>query len=355
MSKSVRPKKAGPTRPLIIAVIVAIGIGIWLLKSYFPLIITAVIASYIFRPVYLWINKRVKKDSMAAALTLLVSILVIGIPFCLVVLVTIIQASNIIGHVGSAISSHDLTRLSSSLIDSLNRVLNNVTDGRVSVTAQQLLDQLSKIASSFASFILDLLKSWLGSLGGVISGTILYMYMFTGILVFHEKLIELFKRLNPLGNEVTDLYLSKAGGMTKAMVRGQFIIAIVQGTVSAIVLHFAGLPEFAFFLLVLTFMSIIPLGAGIITIPIGVINILLGNYWQGVLILLNHFIVVTNIDNVLKPKLVPKDVRLHPALLLLSIFAGMNAFGFLGIIVGPVIVILITTTIEVYLKVVHDV
>ena len=120
---------------------------------------------------------------------------------------------------------------------------------------------------------------------------------------------------------------------------------------SALILQLVGIPYFAFFLLLLTFLSIIPLGAGIVTIPIGVINLALGNYWQGAVILLNHFIIITNIDNVLKPKLVPKAVRLHPALLLLSIFAGLGMFGFLGIIIGPVIMILITTTIEVYLKV----
>lgn len=75
---------------------------------------------------------------------------------------------------------------------------------------------------------------------------------------------------------------------------------------------------------------------------------LFGNVFGGAIVILNHLIVVTNINNVLKPKLVPKSVRLHPALLLLAVFGGMNLFGFLGIIIGPVLMILIVTTIQIY-------
>jgi predicted PurR-regulated permease PerM len=138
--------------------------------------------------------------------------------------------------------------------------------------------------------------------------------------------------------------------MTKGMVRGQFIIAVIQGTTSAFILWFTGVPYFAFFALILSFMSLIPLGAGILTIPIGIVRILLGDVWQGLLIVLGHVLLVTNIDNILKPILVPKSVKLQPALMLLAVFAGLGLFGFLGIFIGPVIMILIITTIDVYLR-----
>src|SRR5690606_26005164 len=117
-----------------------------------------------------------------------------------------------------------------------------------------------------------------------------------------------------------------AGAMTKGMVKGQFTIALAQGITSAIILTIAGLPYGAFFALILSFLSIIPLGAGIVTLPIGFVMILLGNWWQGILIIVGHLFVVTNIDNVLRPMLVPKKAAMNPALLLLSVFAGIAAF-----------------------------
>ena len=58
---------------------------------------------------------------------------------------------------------------------------------------------------------------------------------------------------------------------------------------------------------------------------------------------------MTNIDNVLRPILVPKEAKLDSALMLLSVFAGITMFGFLGIVIGPVVMIVIVTTISVYL------
>ena len=64
-----------------------------------------------------------------------------------------------------------------------------------------------------------------------------------------------------------------------------------------------------------------------------------------------HLLVVTNIDNVLRPILVPREARLDPALMLLAVFSGIAMFGFWGIIIGPVLMIVIVTTISVYLAV----
>jgi predicted PurR-regulated permease PerM len=102
--------------------------------------------------------------------------------------------------------------------------------------------------------------------------------------------------------------------------------------------------------LILSLLSIIPLGGGIVTVPIGLILALTGNFWGGIFVLASHFLIVTNIDNLLRPILVPKEARLNSALTMLSVFSGIALFGFLGIVIGPVLMILIVTTINVYLQ-----
>jgi predicted PurR-regulated permease PerM len=76
-----------------------------------------------------------------------------------------------------------------------------------------------------------------------------------------------------------------------------------------------------------------------------------GNVTGGVFVVVFHIIVTTSIDNVLRPFLVPKSAHLHPALMLLAVFAGLQMFGFWGIVLGPVLMIVIVTTISVYLAV----
>jgi predicted PurR-regulated permease PerM len=76
-----------------------------------------------------------------------------------------------------------------------------------------------------------------------------------------------------------------------------------------------------------------------------------GNIAGGAFVVLWHLLVVTNIDNFLRPILVPRDARLNQALMLLAVFAGIAMFGAWGIVIGPVLMILIVTTVDVYLAV----
>jgi predicted PurR-regulated permease PerM len=166
------------------------------------------------------------------------------------------------------------------------------------------------------------------------------------------KLINLIRKINPLGEEVTDLYLAKMGAMVKGTVKGQFIIAVIQGTLGACSIWIAGFHDaFFIFAIFLTALSVIPLGSGIVTIPFGIGLMFFGNVAGGLFIVLFHIFGITNVDNFLRPILVPKQARLDPALMLLAVFSGIAMFGFFGIILGPVIMILIVTTISVYLAV----
>lgn len=332
------------------AVIIALIAGFFFLRSFLTLIIVAIIVAYLFTPVYLWLLKKLKNTGAASAITLIITILAIVIPLIIIAVVTVNQARTIISDVSGWVSNQDLNGAPQNFLNWLNDFLSNLTGRTVSITQDQIWQQVAKYASTLANFVLDTLTSWVGSIGSIITNVILYMYVFTAVLVHREKLISLFERLNPLGKDVSELYLDKAGAMTKGMVRGQFIIAIIQGFTSAGILALTGMPYFAFWALILSFMSLIPLGAGILTIPIGIVRILMGDIWQGAVIILGHVLVITNIDNILKPVLVPKSVKLQPALTLLAVFAGMASFGFLGIFVGPVIMILLITTIDVYLK-----
>lgn len=135
--------------------------------------------------------------------------------------------------------------------------------------------------------------------------------------------------------------------MTTGVVSGQFVIAICQGLTATIALQLTGFGYF-FFLLLFTFLSIIPLGAGILVVPIGVLMILSGNVGGGIFLLLVQYLLLANIDNVLRPLLIPKLIRLNFALLMLSVFGGLSVFGFMGIAVGPIIMVLVITTVQMY-------
>ena len=180
----------------------------------------------------------------------------------------------------------------------------------------------------------------------------LFIYVFISLLSNRERVQTLIRKLNPLGEEVTDLYLEKMGAMVRGAVFGQFVIALAQGLAGAVSIYLAGFHDgFFIFAILLTALSVIPLGGGIVSIPFGIGMILFGNVFGGIFVIAWHLIVVTNIDNVLRPILIPRAARLDSALMLLAVFAGITMFGFLGIIIGPVLMIVIVTTVSVYLAV----
>jgi predicted PurR-regulated permease PerM len=341
-------KMAREYKALQIATIIALLFGAYFLRHYFGLIVFAAIVTFLFNPIYQRFRRRFKRKGTAASWTLVISVLVLIIPLVFLVTATIYQ----INHLLDSLSNKDVADFGQSgqqVVDWVNNIIAKIP-GMHPITVEQLQHAINTVAQNFATTVLNLIKSSVSGISGFITNVIIYIYVFLNLLIFQDELIELIKKLNPLGRSRSEVYLSKMGSMTKAMARGQFIIATVQGFTDALLLYFAGLKSvFLFMFLILTVLSIIPLGGGIIVIPIGAILLLTGHIWQGLLVLVGHFLLVTNEDNILRPKLVPKESYLNPALTLLSVFAGVRMFGFLGIIIGPVIMILIVSTIHMYL------
>ena len=337
-------------KALSLAVIIALVVGALFLRAYVGLLAVAAIVSFIFYPIYDFILRKFKSKNIAANATFLISLLVFIIPVFLISAITVVQLTQMIKDIAKLSSSADFNQHFRDVITRINQLLDQLPGNGITLSTESVTRSLQNNLSSIANTILSALQSSIGSIPRVITQFIIYIYVFVSILLNKDTLVAMLKKLNPMGSDITELYLKRAGLMTSAMVRGQFIIAVLQGLVGALFLKLCGVDYFAFFWLLLTALSIIPLGGGIIIIPFGIINLLIGNYWQGLVLLLSHFLITTNIDNVLRPKMVPKDAKLNSALTILSVFAGIGIFGFIGIIIGPVLMIIIVTTVQVYLQ-----
>ena len=147
----------------------------------------------------------------------------------------------------------------------------------------------------------------LAGCAGAVTAAVLFIYVFISLLTNRERVQTLIRKLNPLGEEVTDLYLAKMGAMVRGTVLGQFVIALAQGLAGAASIYIAGFHEgFFIFAILLSVLSVIPLGGGVVSIPFGIGMILFGNVFGGIFVIVWHLVVVTNIDNVLRPILVPR-------------------------------------------------
>lgn len=339
---------------LAITTVFAVLVAVWFLKSYIMLIAVAAIIAYLFNPVYEWLLRHGRSKGQAATLTFLATLLAIIIPLIVVASITVLQINSLLNDFNPSNYSADVGKLTTDMINAINNLLTNIGISH-QVTIEQLNETVKTGIEQFSSNVASNIVSSVSNVFSFITVGIIYIYVFFALLVNKDKITKSLGKLNPLGTEISNFYFERMGAMTKATVRGQFIIALCQGLESAAILAIAGLPNlFFFFALLLTIMSIIPLGAGIITIPIGIGMILTGNIAGGVLVIANHLLIVTNIDNLLRPQLVPKQARLDPALMMLSVFSGLAIFGFVGIVLGPVLMIVIVTTLQMFMEVFRD-
>ncbi|OBA57460.1 AI-2E family transporter [Mycobacterium sp. 1100029.7] len=338
-------------RALAIFTLIALLFGAYFLRDYFVLVVVAAVGAYLFTPLFNRFNKRLG-TGLAATCTLLSALAMVIVPVALLVVLGVVQIARMVDSVAGWVKATDPSELGGRVLQLVNDVLSRIPFVHITVTPEMLRQAMVSAAQHGGQWLLQFLQGAAGGLAAAITHGIIFLYVFLALLVHREKLRTLLGQLNPLGEEVTDLYLKKTGAMVRGTVFGQFVIALCQGVAGAASIYIAGFHHgFFIFAVLLTALSIIPLGGGIVTIPFGIGMMLYGNIFGGAFVVLWHLLVVTNIDNVLRPILVPRDARLNSALMLLSVFAGIAMFGPWGIVIGPVLMILIVTTIDVYLAV----
>ena len=338
-------------RALAVVTGIALLFGAYFLRRYFMLMVIAAIIAYLFTPMYNRLRTKLN-GGLATTLTVLAALGIVVIPLIGIISLATVQVSHMLIGVADWAKTADLNALGDKAIATVNQLLAKLPFQTPTISVESLRANLGKVAQTIGEWLLRTLSGAAGGAIGFITSTIIFLYVLISLLTNKTELITLIRRLNPLGEEVTDLYLAKMGAMVKGTVKGQFIIALIQGILGAISIYIAGFHDgFFIFAIFLTALSVIPLGSGIVTIPLGIGMMFFGNVAGGLFVVLFHLIAITNVDNFLRPILVPKEARLDPALMLLSVFSGIAMFGFFGIILGPVLMIVIVTTISVYLAV----
>jgi predicted PurR-regulated permease PerM len=329
--------------------VISLVFGAIFLWPYFSLIALAAIVAYLTNPIYKRFLKLTRnKIHLSLWLTFVFTLFVILIPVTLFLIISIQQAISLIDTLRSSPESIGglqgiINYINSNVIDKIpNQPVKHVDIPQIT---SWLKDNVGTITKSTVNVVAD----FAGGVVAFFTKAVIFIFVYLSFLRNQDKIRHLIQKLDPLSDNTTDLYLKRMAAMTSAVVKGQLAIAILQGFFDALLLWIVGFDYIVFWFALLTFLSIIPLGGGIIVYPVGIIMLLTGNIWQGLVLILGHTLIVTNIDNVLRPRFVPKEASLDPALMILSVFAGIAMFGFLGVIIGPVLMVVIVTTIQVYL------
>jgi predicted PurR-regulated permease PerM len=126
-------------------------------------------------------------------------------------------------------------------------------------------------------------------------------------------------------------------------------VAFIQGSLAALGFALIGVPSPLIWGIITMFASFVPfIGGSIIWATIGIIYLILGYYWSALFIVIWGFTMISSSDNVLRPFLLKEGVKIHPLILFLAVLGGFFAFSVPGLIIGPLIIVFISTLLYIY-------
>jgi predicted PurR-regulated permease PerM len=215
------------------------------------------------------------------------------------------------------------------------------------------LQNLARQAAPIAATVIN--KTSRGTLQIIV---LLFTTLFTMFYFFRDgrRLLGRLRFLIPLDRAHKNAIASRFTSVARATVKGTLLIAVAQGTLSGLTLWLFGVGSPFLWGVVATFLSIIPLvGAWLVLYPAAFFQMATGHLWQGIGILIVTVVVIVNVDNLLRPRLVGQEAGMHDLMVFFSTLGGIGMFGATGFIIGPMIAALFLSLLDIYsAEYVHD-
>lgn len=328
----------------------ALVLGLLFVMPFIGIIALAALMAFLFYGVFERLARHMN-GSVAATITIVVSLLVVIVPVALIIMFTAVQLTQLAAQLSTVVVHEGGAWSLGSIIGTVNSLLAPFVGNSDGLSLAGVLEfvrtTLPGVIRGMAAFMTNII----GGIPMMIILSIMYLILLYEFLVYGKTITASIVALSPFQPEVSRLHLERVGLMANAMVKGQFYISFIISLLSALILSvFLGLGEYFFLMtVVFTLLNLIPLGCGILVIPMTIIAMLSGAFWPGLIALL-LYIVVSHLDAVIRPRIIPRSITLSPGLTMLAAFGGISLFGVLGVVYGPMLMIVIVTAIQMYLE-----
>ncbi|WP_417476317.1 AI-2E family transporter [Maricaulis sp.] len=327
---------------IIVLALVISWIFLWMIRDYLAALFLAAVLTLFLQSPQDWLSGKLGgRKGIAAGLLVTGSVLAFIIPASILLGVVAEQAIEVTTMVTPWVQEQ-VTLIRTNGLDSLPAWL-PFRDEMIQYQAT-IATQIGSLAGSVGRILVSSLRA---GTGGVLIAALnlfiliyaLFFFLLTGRETGRQAVA-----LIPMVRKDRELLAQRAISTIRATVKGSFLIALVQGSLTGIGLFAAGVPGAIFWAAVATLLSIIPMiGPPLIWGPSAIWLIASGHPISGIALAVWGAVVVSTSDNILRPMLVGKDAKMSDLMVLISTLGGLAMFGAVGIILGPVIAALFTS------------
>ncbi len=326
---------------LLVLLIAVLGyLSYKVMEPFLTALAWGIVLAIIFYPLYLFLLSHVRRNLLSAFLTVLIILLVIIGPFSYLFFL-LIQESR---HISGSLETNALAELfeTSGLHALLLKILSIIN-----VSEESFRESLRQNLSTWGRELASILR---GQFFTLLSGIVNFSFMMISAFFFLMNGVEMLKAFGqylPFSAAQKRQFADQARGIIKAMIYGGVVVGFVQGIVGGLALFLLGISSPVFWGFAMFIFSFMPMvGTFVIWGPMSLYLIVAGPLWKGIVLLLIGALVISSIDNILRPALMKGKVKMNFLLLFFSVLGGINFFGLIGLVMGPLVLALFLSVIE---------
>ena len=335
--------------PRVFALVVAAVLGYALVLIFAPFIgpiAWAAFLAFLLYPVNLRLRRRVTGNGVAAGVLTFLAPIVILLPLSALSIDFVAQISVLTQKIQKSAVELDIKSLSDLQQFPWIARINVWLEQHAGISAEQLQswlvsgtrEVLSRAASLGGGF-------FLGALGSLVGFAIMLFLLFF-FLRDGDEMVARGRRLIPLDEQRKGRLFRQLSGVTRAIVVGTSVTAVLQGLLIGIGFKIAGLPSPVVFGVLSGLLSMLPVGGSALVWGPAAIWLFLDKHWGYGIFMLGWGLLGAGLDNVLRPMLISGRARISALAVFVGVLGGIPAFGSIGIIAGPVVLSLALALIE---------
>lgn len=330
---------------LLVAVTAAFALILW---PFSGAVLWAISLAIVFTPLQRRVLHRMPgRPTLAALLTLGAVLLMVILPLAVVAASLVQEAATLVDRLrsGELDPSRYLRHIVEGMPTWLRQLLARFGLGNFWVMQQKALAGVAQSGGTITS------QAWLigQSTLELVVGFFVMLYLLFFLLRDGAGLSARIGTAVPLNAHHRRRLFTKFVMVVRATVKGNILVAIVQGTLGGIAFAVLGIPAALLWGVVMAFLSLLPaVGAALVWMPVALYLLSIGAFWPAAGLAAWGVLVIGLVDNLLRPFLVGQDTRMPDYLVMLSTIGGMAVFGINGFVVGPVIAAMFISAWDIY-------